>query len=200
VPIAATSLADAKRRGAREHVLTATRRHVLAHGLDVSMDDLAEVAGVSRRTLFRMFGSREHLIAQGFAVAADDFGREIPGFDGDLPAWIRALCDHAHRRNAAAGPGYWEFTTRADLPPDIAEQQSQHRRDSRRGMTSLTRRVWQAAGRSGEPPAPMITEVSAYLSAHFTAAVLQDGHGRWQTAADLAYEGIEATVRRHAGS
>jgi AcrR family transcriptional regulator len=200
VTTAGPTLADAKRRAATDHVLTATRRYVLAHGLDASMDQLAEAAGVSRRTLFRMFGSREALIAEGFAVAIDAFGRELPSYTGDLPGWVRALCNHAHQRNAAAGPGYWEFTTRSDLPPDIAAQQDQRRRDSRRRMRSLTTTLWRAADGTGDPPSLLVTELSTFLSAHFTAAVLNDGHGRWQDAADLATEGVLAALHRHRGS
>jgi AcrR family transcriptional regulator len=61
-------LADVKRDAANEHILTAARRWVLANGLDATMDQLGVAAGVSRRTLFRLFGTRDQLLASAFAA------------------------------------------------------------------------------------------------------------------------------------
>src|SRR5438270_2054107 len=116
---ATTAFADVKRRAAGEHVLAAARTLVGSNGLDVTMDQIADAAGVSRRTLFRHFESRERLIAAAFATGIKRYGEQLPTYDdGDWRVWLRATCDAAHRMNASYGKGYWELTSRADLPSE----------------------------------------------------------------------------------
>jgi AcrR family transcriptional regulator len=62
----------------REHILFITARCVLAKGMhQTSMEDIARLAGVSRRTLYRIFPGRQHLYAALFEarVNASIFGR-----------------------------------------------------------------------------------------------------------------------------
>ena len=70
--------AEAKRQAAMEHVLTATRRLAVARGLDITMDQIAAAAGVSRRTLFRLFDSRERLIGVVFAAGMANYNTTCP--------------------------------------------------------------------------------------------------------------------------
>src|SRR5699024_7099656 len=121
-----TSLANTKRRAAVDHVLAAARRVVLRGGLDATMDELADAAGVSRRTLFRMFGSRERLLATAFEAGIIDYRQQLPVYDGgDVDTWLQSACEAAHRMNATIGPGFFELASRADLPPDLAAAERQ---------------------------------------------------------------------------
>jgi AcrR family transcriptional regulator len=190
----AATIAATKRQAAAEHVLAATRKLVGARGLDVTMDDLADASGVSRRTLFRHFDTRERLIAAAFASGMQRYGAELPDYDGDWRAWLRATCDAAHRMNASYGPGYWELTSRADLPSELAEVERRRRKARRAAMGRIADTLWQATGGAGEAPEALVTSVGAHLSAHFTAAVVTDVGERWQTAAGLAFDAIAASL------
>ncbi len=189
-------LAEAKRAAAADHVLAATRRLVIGSGLDVTMDALAEVSGVSRRTLFRMFGTREALIAAAFDAGMAGYGRKLPEFDGDLNGWLRATCAEAHRMNSVIGPGFFELASRTDLPPDLARSERRRRSDFRAMAVRTAETAWRAAGRDGAPPPELIDTVGAHLSPHFTAAATVEGGRDWRTAAELAYAAILAALQR----
>jgi AcrR family transcriptional regulator len=90
---------------------------VLQHGLDATMDQLAAAGGVSRRTLFRHFETREKLLAAAFEAGITGYRSQLPSLEGDVLAWLRATCESAHRMNSTIGPGFFELASRTDLPP-----------------------------------------------------------------------------------
>lgn len=193
------TLAEAKRQATVDIILSAARQLLLARGLDVTMDDIAEEAGVSRRTLFRHFESREKLIAESLEAGIQLYGELLPSFEGDWEAWLRGVCDAAHEMQAGYGPGYWELTSRTDLPPEIAAVEQRRRRRRRDAMARIAGRLWREAGGVGDPPVVVEATVAAHLSARFTAAVLQDVGQPWFTAADLACAAITDVVERELG-
>ncbi len=189
------TLDDAKRQAAADHLLAATRKLVGERGLDVTMEQIAAASGVSRRTLFRHFETRERLIAAAVASGVQRYGERLPAFDGgDWHAWLQDTCEAVHRMNASYGPGYWQLTTRADLPSELAAAERQRRAARRAGMSRIADTAWRAAGRRGRAPKEITATVLAHLSAHFTAAVLDDAGANWRLAADLAYDAIATAV------
>jgi len=189
------SLADAKRQAGMDHVLGAARKFVMANGLDATMDEIADASGVSRRTLFRLFGSRDHLIASAFEAGMDFYGHELPDYDGDINAWLRQTCDSAHRMNAASGPGFWELTSRTNLPAELESTERMRRRRFRRTANDVALVLWANNGGQGDPPGELVAAVGAHLSPHFTAAVVTDLGQGWQVASRLAYDAIVALVQ-----
>lgn len=186
----ANPVAEAKRQAGIDHVLQSARRFVMANGLDATMDQLAEATGVSRRTLFRQFTSREKLLAAAFEAGMVDYRHQLPSYGGDLRGWLRDTCDAAHRMNAVIGPGFFELTSRSDLPTDLADVERRRRREFRDAMTDIARTTWTAAGHRGRAPKSLIGTITAHLSPHFTAALVIDAGERWETAAELAYTAI----------
>jgi len=195
-----STLADAKRQAALDHILAAARRLVLANGLDATMDQLAEAAGVSRRTLFRLFASREKLLAAAFEAGITNYREQLPAYTGDVQRWLRATCDKAHRMNAVIGPGFFELASRKDLPPDLASAERRRLQEFRGAISDITGTLWRTAGGEGKPPRALEVTVSAHLSPHFTAALVTDTGQRWQTAADLAFSAIWAAAHRELGT
>lgn len=74
---------DASRaRETRERVIAAARQVFLEQGFDASLLTIAQAAGVSRRTIYNLFGDRDHLFGEvvhalsiqylGFAQVVDD--------------------------------------------------------------------------------------------------------------------------------
>ena len=196
---ATATIADAKRQATVDVILSAARQLLLARGLDVTMDDLAEAAGVSRRTLFRHFESRERLIAESLEAGIQLYGELLPTFEGGWHAWLRGICDAAHEMQAGYGPGYWELTSRTDLPPEIVAVEERRRRRRHDAMVRIAGKLWREAGGDSDPPDLVVATVGAHLSARFTAAVLQDVGQSWNTAADLAYAAIADVLERERG-
>jgi AcrR family transcriptional regulator len=84
-----------------------TRRRVLdatvdLHGerlaADISLDDIAERAGVSVQTVLRHFGSRSGLVEAAFAHARSEVEAERRAPVGDVAAAVRAIVDHYELR------------------------------------------------------------------------------------------------------
>ncbi len=188
-------LAEAKREATIEHILAGARSWVLANGLNATMDQLAAAAGVSRRTLFRLFGTRERLLASAFSAGMEDYQHELPGYDGDRDGWLRSTCDAVHRMNSSVGPGFWELTSRPDLPPDLAATERLRRRKIRETSATIARILWRASGGDGDPPHELAATVGAHLSPHFTAAVETDVGQPWQVASELACDSIGRVLR-----
>src|ERR1700722_1299332 len=140
------TIADAKRRATVDVVLVATRQLLLARGLDVTMDEIAEEAGVSRRTLFRHFESRERLIAESLEAGIQLYGELLPSFEGGWETWLRGVCDAAHEMHAGYGPGYWELTSRTDLPPEIVAIEGRRRTRRHEAMARIAGKLWREAG------------------------------------------------------
>src|SRR5262245_33272374 len=93
-----TSLADAQRDLARDRILRAARGALAERGLATTVDEVAEAAGVSRRTVFRHFDTRENLFAQALRDGLRSYGdrvapstsESVPS-DGDLTDWWRSV-------------------------------------------------------------------------------------------------------------
>ncbi|MDA8068829.1 MAG: helix-turn-helix domain containing protein [Actinomycetota bacterium] len=96
---------DARRN--RERLLQAAETMFRERGIDVSVGDIADAAGVGRGTLFRNFASKDALIA---AVVADrisellDYGRGLLEGDGDdaevMFTFLSGLAERQERNRA----------------------------------------------------------------------------------------------------
>jgi len=101
----------ARRSPSREAIVVAAERLFLERGVGaVSMDELAEAAGVARRTLYNQFASKEEIFREMLArVAGQLEGAFPPGIEtqGDVEDVLRLIA-HAilglHRQ-----PGYLGF-------------------------------------------------------------------------------------------
>jgi AcrR family transcriptional regulator len=187
---AVVAVGDAKRRATVDQLVVAARLLLLERGLDVTMDDVARAAGVSRRTVFRHFTSREQLLADALESGMQRYGELLPAFDGDWHRWLHELCQAIHHVQSTYGAGYWELVTRRDLPPVLAAVERS--RAERRGaaMRHIAEQLWQHAGGTTAVPRVVAATVAAHLSARFTAAVIVDGEQSWEVAAELAEDAI----------
>lgn len=75
----ATSSPASQRGGSREAIISAAERLILERGFDgVSMDDLAEEAGVARRTLYNQFAGKEDILREMLARLSGQIGNILP--------------------------------------------------------------------------------------------------------------------------
>src|SRR3569832_1470363 len=187
---------DARRQGTMNRVHQDALELLLARGLNVTMDEIAEAADIGRRTLFRHFESREQLLASALEQGIERYSSHIPSFQGDWASWLRALCDSAHAMHAGYGPGYWELMHRAELPAELAAVENDRRKRRRKAMARIAQTLWQETGGVGPAPKVLVATVAAHLSARFSAAVVEDGGQSSQMAADLAFDAIQAALLR----
>lgn len=187
-------LGEVKRLATMDHILAAARRLVLTTGLDVTMDTLAEASGVSRRTLFRHFESREKLLAAAFAAGMAGYRDQLPRFTGHVDGWLRATCDTVHRLNSTIGPGFFELATREDLAPELLAAEGFRRQEFRAVANDVTVTLWSASQGRGAPPASLATTVTLHLSPFFTAAARIDAEQDWDAAAEAAYVAISTAL------
>jgi AcrR family transcriptional regulator len=190
----APTLTELKRRAVIDHILATTRRLVLTSGLDVTMDQLAEAAGLSRRTLFRLFNNREALLATAFEAGLAGYREGLPAYAGDRDSWLRATCEAAHRGNSTIGPGFFELASRTDLSRDLAVIEERRRREFSEAMNQIADTAWSSSGGKGKAPRDLACTVAAHLSPFFTAATMIDAGLDWQAAADRAYDSILAAI------
>ncbi len=66
--------------------------------VEVTLDDVAERAGVNVRTVLRHFGDREKLLDAAIEAASVDFATERKPPAGELTTIIAVLIDHYERR------------------------------------------------------------------------------------------------------
>ena len=111
--------------GSRSRADPASRpwRALAERGLATTVDEVAEAAGVSRRTVFRHFDTRENLFAQALRESLRSYGDRVgPSVggtvpaDGDLTAWWRTVLVSVHEANARNGHVYWELSA---LEPEL---------------------------------------------------------------------------------
>ena len=100
-----------RRGGSREAIVSASQRLFLERGFgSVSMDELAEAAGVARRTLYNQFASKEEIFREMLGrVAGQLEGAFQPGIEtqGDVEEVLRLVARMIlglHRQ-----PGYLGF-------------------------------------------------------------------------------------------
>jgi AcrR family transcriptional regulator len=193
-----TLLEQKKRQTTADHLVRAAVAGLAKHGFQVTVDDIAREAGVSRRTIFRHFATRDDLLAIALTQQSDAFRSTLPQLGNQgWPAWLAELCQAVHQANDTLHRTLHELVTRHDLSPRLltfADDIDTYRRGRNSDVADT---LWQAIGQSGAAPAELRAVVASHLSPHFTTAVSQDAQGDHRIAASLAREAILAALDRY---
>lgn len=194
-------LAAEKRQATEERILRAGRRLLGERGLDLTMDEIAEEAGVARRTVFRHFATRESLLAAAIDSGMRRYGEQLPAYaGGEWRDWLHQTCRSVHRLNRSYGRGYWELTSRHDLQGELARAEERRRVARRSAMEGLAATAWRAAGGSETVPPAVVATVTVHLSAHFTAAAVHEAGLDWEGSAAMAEAAITTEIERSLGA
>ena len=117
------TLAGEQREVAQARILRAGGVALAARGLAATVDDVAEAAGVSRRTIFRHFATRDALFVTVIRAGIRRYAEQIPAPPpgDDLRGWLPDLLAVTHRLNARNGRVFWDLVgvRAADLSADL---------------------------------------------------------------------------------
>lgn len=94
--MSATALRDVARQAVREQVLRSAWELFAAHGFEATtIDQVAEAAGMSRRTFFRYFTGKDELILERLVEAGERVADALRARPADEAAWpaLRAAFD-----------------------------------------------------------------------------------------------------------
>lgn len=196
--LTAVPLAEEQRDLARARILRAAGAVLARRGLAATVDDIAEVAGVNRRTVFRHFATRDSLLAEAIREAIRRYAVKlpIPPSGGDLRAWLLELLLVVHRLNAANGRVYWELAVLAPdgLPEELARVAAERQESRTRFAVAVTARMWRARGGRGRPPAWLTDAVAVHLSGFTTQSLTGDFGRTPEEVARVSAQVLEAAL------
>jgi AcrR family transcriptional regulator len=161
---------------------------VARRGFGATVDEIAQLSGVSPRTIFRHYASHDRLIAAtvkdmfeacGLPQEGDDLDKWIEGLPelfGDLDSLIEGMALTFHTRSASIfGAAFWDICAPRPGGSEVLAEVDALRRDYRlRGMSYLMNLVWQTAGGVGEPPEELTLAFALNLSVFTTQALMVD--------------------------
>ena len=194
----ASSLADEQREVARQRILHAAGAALAARGLTATVDDVAEAAGISRRTIFRHFATRDALFVAVIRAGVRRYAEQLPAppAGGDLRPWLAELLAVTHRLNARNGRVFWDLVgvRSGDLSPDLAAAAAECRDSRNRFASTVTEFLWQARGGPGSPPQWLTDAVAVQLSGFTTQSLAGDLGRTPDQVAAVSAQVIEAAL------
>jgi AcrR family transcriptional regulator len=163
----------------RSQAIAATRSLLAAHGLSLTMDQIADGSSISRRSLCRYFESRDALVRAALEAAITDYEARLTSVaatESALDEWLTRVIEHAHRSHLAAGLAIWQLTSTSDeqLGPELREVNSRRRIMRRRATQQLTDQAWAAAGGTGVPPVVVSEALAMAVSSYTTQSLVVD--------------------------
>ena len=153
---------------------------VARRGFDATVEEIAQVSGVSPRTIFRHYASHDQLIVATVKDMFEACGRKpiegLPRPADDLDGWIEGLAVTIHTRNAEIfGEAFWDIHAPSRNASGVLAEVDALRREYRlRGMQYLASLAWRTAGGTGEPPEDLVLAFALNFSAFTTQALMVD--------------------------
>ncbi|MDE0803929.1 MAG: TetR/AcrR family transcriptional regulator [Acidimicrobiales bacterium] len=169
-------LSDDPRAAVRERIVRGARVELTRRGLAVRVEDVAAAAGVSRRTVFRYFETRDSLVAAALEDSMRSYGDRVPRPEPDveLDEWLRTALVAIHHMNAQHGRVYFELASGADLDGPLGDIARRRRAARAELVHRFTATAWRLTGADDDPPRWLVDTVAVLLSAFATEALVPD--------------------------
>jgi AcrR family transcriptional regulator len=138
---------------------------------------VAAEAGVSIRTVFRHYGTRDHMIAAALHAQLYHYGDTLPRPEKGVAVdvWLRALLVECHRLNAELGRAYWELASHGDsLDGELADVATKRRAARKKLVDAVATTAWRLAGHGRRPPRWLVDVFAIHLSSFATRALTAD--------------------------
>ena len=146
--VAPPSLAEEQRQLTRSRIRRAALEVVARRGFDATVEEIAQLSGVSPRTIFRHYVSHDRLI---FSTVKDMFEacghrpiEDLPLPTDDIDGWLEGLAMTIHTRNAEVlGEAFWDIHgPNCSASEVLAEVGALRRESRRRGVNHLASVAW----------------------------------------------------------
>lgn len=164
----------------RERVLDDVQLLLTKQGVDVTMEQLAEAAGLGRRTLFRYFPSREELIAAAVRRSYDTLLAEVFA-DTDRAATpedtIRAVLGRTHAVAERMGRAHWQVAADPEAHGELGAAVAARQEARARYVTRFVSQVWARCDRTDDPPRWLV-DTFGLVESLFAFQALQRDLGR----------------------
>ncbi len=198
VSSAGPSLLHEQRQVARDRIERAARRVLADKGIGATVEEVASEAGVSIRTVFRHYGTRDHMIATALRSQLLHYSETLPrpADDATLESWLPDLLLEVHRVNAALGRAYWEMMAVGyTLTGELGDVAAERLAGRNRFVDVVTRGAWRLAGNRSRPPAWLVDLFAIHLSTFTTRELLQDFGRSIEDVASMSARVLIAAVR-----
>lgn len=167
-------------RRRRESVLDAVQPLLAAEGVDVTMDQLADAAGIGRRTLFRYFPSKEALVAAAVRHSYDRLLAEV--FDAPTDGLgpedtIGSVLRRTHEVAERMGRAHWQVAADPESHGELGEAVAARQQARARYVVRFTELLWERAGQDGSPPRWLV-DAFGLVESLFAFQALQRDLGR----------------------
>ena len=145
-------------------------------GLNGTVDDVAEAAGVGRKTVFRHFDSHGELFAAVIARVMKIYQEELTGLtsmDDGREHWLENTAEAMHGMNRRLlGRGFWDIhVPRPGAAPEVLAAISDRYGRRREFFEALANAAWRAKGGEGGAPRWVADAFVVLLSAFATNAM-----------------------------
>jgi AcrR family transcriptional regulator len=175
---------------------------VARRGFDATVAEIAQLSGVSPRTIFRHYSSHDRLIVATVKDMYEAWGRRpiagLPTPDADLDGWLEGLAIVIHTRSAEIiGEAFWDLHAPNPNASDVLHEVDALRHEYRvRGIRYLTALAWGTAGGVGEPPEDLVLAFAIHLSGFATHALMTDFDQTPQQIGALTAEILKVSLDR----
>jgi len=171
------SLLHQQRQLARDRIERAAMRVLADKGMSATVEEVALEAGVSIRTVFRHYGTRDHMIATALRTQLLHYRDTLPVPEpgATLETWLPRLLLEVHRVNAVMGRAYWEMAALGyTLTGEIGDVAASRLAGRTRFVNAVSRGAWRLAGNRSRPPAWLVDLFAIHLSAFSTRELVSD--------------------------
>jgi AcrR family transcriptional regulator len=172
------SLREDSRSRARTRIIQGALVALASSGLDATIEEVAEAAGVSRRTVFRHFPSHGELIAasinQGLSVLGNHMPQPPPP-GTDIQQWLSDAVVILHTGvRELLGRAFWDIhIDRPGTPSEVVAAIDDIAIQRKRFANELASCTWVALGGEGDVPGWVVDTFSVQVSGFATNALPQ---------------------------
>jgi AcrR family transcriptional regulator len=197
-PVGSVSLLHEQRQVARDRIERAAWRVLADKGLSATAEEVACEAGVSIRTVFRHYGTRDHMIATALRAQLFHYGDTLPVPEpgAALEVWLPELLCEVNRVNAVMGRAYWEMAALGStLIGELGDVAAERLARRARFINTVVGGAWRLAGNRSRPPAWLVDLFAIHLSAFTTRELVLDFGRSVEEVASMSARVLVSAVR-----